>query len=118
MREGVFRCGNERFRCSLVDLPHNVETYTTGDKVNYYKSADIGCAACVAAHTRLTARDRQMVLVPPHGARSNAMAVKRGTFEALDGLTGACARATADPPIGLTRTLSASHAHWSRVQRR
>lgn len=42
VREGVFECGSESLRCHLIDLPHNVETYTTTDRVNYYKSADIG----------------------------------------------------------------------------
>lgn len=42
MREGVFECGDQSLRCSLLDLPHNVETYLTSDRVNYYKSADIG----------------------------------------------------------------------------
>jgi hypothetical protein len=37
VREGVFRCGTESVRCSLLDLPHNVETFVTTDNVNFYK---------------------------------------------------------------------------------
>jgi hypothetical protein len=37
VREGVFRCGAESLSCSLLDLPHNVETFITSDNVNFYK---------------------------------------------------------------------------------
>jgi hypothetical protein len=37
VREGVFRCGAQSLSCSLLDLPHNVETFITSDNVNFYK---------------------------------------------------------------------------------
>jgi hypothetical protein len=42
VREGVFQVGDVQLKCSLLDLPQNVESYTTSDRVNLYKSADIG----------------------------------------------------------------------------
>ena len=48
VREGVFRCGTESVRCSLLDLPHNVETFITSDNVNFYKVS----ARTPAAHAR------------------------------------------------------------------
>jgi len=41
-RNAVFRFGKDEFTGTLVDLPCVLETLKTNDKVNYYKSADIG----------------------------------------------------------------------------
>src|SRR5688572_21814484 len=41
-RNAVFRFGKEEFTGTLVDLPCVLESLKTNDKINYYKSADIG----------------------------------------------------------------------------